>query len=183
MSAISLFASENARVIAFDSDLSSLKATLNMCSYASGKRIETVWGLISEKSTIKRTIKEATRYSADVLKSSKVSGKLGTTRYINLDRADGNIPFYSLDTLFDGQPDKSKMLIKCDIEGAELLALSGGIKLIASRRPALLLSIHPGILPVFDGSVEQVRKLLESLNYKTEIISIDHEEHWWCLPI
>lgn len=183
MSVVSLYASETAKVMGVDSDLSSLKATLRMCRYASGDRISLIYGLISEQSTVKRSIAEAIAQTSENLAVATVTGDPGTTRYVNIDHAGKDAIFYSLDDLFEAEKITRPILLKCDIEGAELLALKGAEKFISTNRPDILLSVHPGILPVFGGSVEQVKAFLIAMDYTIEIIAVDHEEHWWCTPI
>ncbi|MDO3627481.1 FkbM family methyltransferase [Mucilaginibacter sp. BT774] len=182
MTTVSLFASPKAQVISFDSDLSSLKSTLNMANYASGNRLQIVWGFINEQSDIKRSIDEVISYSFQTLNASNVTGHPSTTRYINIDHGVKNIPTYSLDDLFEGKPASSPVLLKCDIEGAELLALKGSKNFIKAHRPVVLLSVHPEILPVFNASVKSVYDFFRSVDYEVEVIGTDHEEHWWCYP-
>jgi FkbM family methyltransferase len=180
ISAVSLFASQQATVIGFDSDISSLKASHLMCRYAPSKKFDTVYGLITNQTTVKCTIDKAINDTNNVLSLSKLSGKPGTTSYVNLDTTDDTIPKYTIDELYKDSFIASKILMKCDIEGAELLALQGANIFIDKYQPAILLSVHPHILPVFNCTVQQVRDYLEAKNYSIEIISIDHEEHWWC---
>ena len=73
-------------------------------------------------------------------------------------------------------------MIKCDVEGAELLVLQGVTRILAEFRPTLLISVHPPYLPRFDGSVEEISALLAGAGYNARVIDIDHEEHWLCLP-
>src|SRR5271170_3504209 len=72
------------------------------------------------------------------------------------------------------------ILIKCDVEGAELMVLDGARHLLTSHHPALLLSVHHSMLPDYESIKEDVAKFLEALGYIIDIVSIDHEEHWWC---
>ncbi|HEY4324124.1 MAG TPA: FkbM family methyltransferase [Mucilaginibacter sp.] len=180
ISAIALFASNNAEVIAFDSDLSSLMASRMMCQYASSKKFSVVYGLITNESDLSTNIDEAVKLTDKALAESGVTGLPGTTAYITLDTTDDSIPKYTIDGLFKEVNISSKVLIKCDIEGAELFALQGAKKFIDKYKPAMLLSVHPEALPDLGCSVQQVRDFLTEKNYTIEIISIDHEEHWWC---
>lgn len=183
VSALSLFASKDAEVVGFDSDLPSLKASQLMCQYAPNKKFAIVYGLISDETTIDLPIKQVIENSNKALEASKVTGKPGTTAYINLDKIDTtatDVPIYAIDGLYKEVTITKPVLIKCDIEGAELFALRGADKFIDLYRPAMLLSIHPDILPVFGHTVQQVRDYLESKKYSIQVIAIDHEEHWWC---
>jgi hypothetical protein len=67
------------------------------------------------------------------------------------------------------------------VEGAELLVLRGAKRLLAERRPALLLSVHPWALPANGGTKEDLLSFLSDQGYVVEVIAVDHEEHWWCV--
>lgn len=56
-------------------------------------------------------------------------------------------------------------LVKCDIEGAELLALKGGLKTIAEARPVLLFELLRKWSARFDYHPNDVFSLLHSLGY------------------
>jgi hypothetical protein len=74
------------------------------------------------------------------------------------------------------------MIIKCDVEGAELHVLRGASRLIESRRPAILISVHPGLLPRFGHTPQMLRAHLVDRHYRIELLAVDHEEHWFCTP-
>lgn len=57
-------------------------------------------------------------------------------------------------------------VIKMDIEGSELKALTGARKSIEMYRPALVLGINKNSLKANAASVEEVEKLLKELRYK-----------------
>jgi hypothetical protein len=56
-------------------------------------------------------------------------------------------------------------LVKLDLEGAELRALRGARRLLAERRPALLIELEPGHLERQGGSVAELESLLEGAGY------------------
>ena len=183
-----LFASPEVEVIAFDSDLASLKATQRMCCCAPGSRLVTVHGFLAEHPTVDGSLADAAVATSARMAASRVSGASGTTRYVCLADADRDdaIPTHSLDRLWDadtaaryaGRP----ILLKCDVEGAELLVLRGARKLLAEAAPNLLISVHPPALPAYGHQVTDVREYLTSAGYEIEVLAIDHEEHWWCTP-
>lgn len=183
-SAISLFASPTAEAIAIDSDLSSLKATQRLCRYAPADRLRVIQGLVAAEHGSGWNLDEACEETLKVLALRGVTGDVGTTAYICLDGdEEGIIPRHSLDGLLStvdlgGRP----LLLKCDIEGAEMLLLLGARGLIARNSPTMLLSIHPEALPAYGHTREMVADFLAGHGYKVEVLSIDHEEHWWCLP-
>ncbi|MCR8560160.1 FkbM family methyltransferase [Mucilaginibacter sp. BJC16-A38] len=169
-------------MIGFDSDISSLKATLNVCKYAVGERINVIYGLISEQSLQTTTLEEAFVQTRQTLHASGATGELGTATYANLDTVAKDTPIYAIDDLFSGELVPDNVLIKCDIKGAELFAMRGAKNFLLKHQPAMLISVHPDILPVFNCSVEGVRAFLTEIGYLISVIDIDHEEHWWCMP-
>jgi FkbM family methyltransferase len=73
-----------------------------------------------------------------------------------------------LDTMLDDLP-PGKLLCKMDVEGAEQLALDGMNRLVAERRPAFLLEVHPVELAKHGQSAAGV---LESLRKKSYQLSV-----------
>jgi hypothetical protein len=74
-------------------------------------------------------------------------------------------------------------LIKCDVEGAEQIVLSGTTRLLSRHRPDLLLSVHPSALVDYGHSNNSLREFLAQLGYAATTIAVDHEEHWWCCAV
>lgn len=181
-SVASLFVSEQVEVVAFDSDLASLKATQRMCQYASGNRLRLVHGLCSNEHLSGLGLNAASVETQQVLSKSSVTGDPGTTAYICIDgNTDPTIPTNSLDGLLFAENLPSRpILLKCDVEGAELLVLRGAEKLLKHLSPQLLISVHPPALPSYGHSVSDVRQYLEGAGYQIKVLAIDHEEHWWC---
>jgi FkbM family methyltransferase len=177
---VALFADSNAEVVAFDSDLASLAAAQRVCHYASGSRLHLVWGFIAEKASEFHSLQQAIAQTVEILSQSGF--RLGATQYTCLTDDDiGAIPIRRLDDLFYGLPFTSgQVLIKCDVEGAELLVLRGAEALLRSTAPVLLLSVHPRTLPRYGYSVGDVDEFLHRLGYSIRVLSVDHEEHWWC---
>lgn len=180
-SATALFASKTSTVVAFDSDLSSLVATRRFCQHAKGGRLQVVYGFVANLSSVQNhTLAEAIGQTDRLLHETTLSGDFGTTRYVNIGSTDeASIPYNTLDALLSGSPPRP-ILIKCDVEGAEMLVLHGARKLLTSHHPALLLSIHPSILPEYGYTQDDVAEFLLEFGYTVDVISIDHEEHWWC---
>jgi len=180
-SAAALFASGSSNVVAFDSDLASVVATRRFCRHAKGGRLQTVYGFVTDTSSVEdQILAGAIRQTDRFLHEASLSGKPGTTQYVNIATTkDKNVPRNTLDALFSGSPPRP-ILIKCDVEGAELLVLHGAQKLLTSHHPTLLLSVHPSILPDYGYVKEDVAKFLHEFGYTIDVISIDHEEHWWC---
>ena len=182
-SAVALFADATTNVIAFDGDLASLAAVRRMCSHATGNRLSVVHGFVTDSSGATGcSLDEATSATDRALKASAGLGDVGTTRYVSLlDPATGDVPAYRLDDLIaretlHGRP----TLIKCDVEGAELLVLMGAQNLLSELRPALLLSVHPPALPDYGHSPALVAGFLTQMGYTIHLLERDHEEHWSC---
>jgi FkbM family methyltransferase len=143
-SAAALFASETSTVVAFDSDLASLVATRRFCKNAKGNRLRTVYGFVTDMNSVENAnLAEAARQTESLLRKTLLSGDPDTTRYVNIATTENkDIPCWALDALLSGTQDRA-ILIKCDVEGAEMLVLRGAGKYIASHYPTLLLSVHP----------------------------------------
>jgi hypothetical protein len=141
-----------------------------------------VFGLVAQSPTETNSLDSAVTATEAALVRTGVRGDVGTTRYVCLTDANvKSIPIRRLDDLFaDDIVEGRAMLIKCDIEGAELLALFGAETLLRCTRPDLLLSVHPPALHSYGHSKEEVRAFLEGLGYDILCIAVDHEEHWWC---
>lgn len=181
-SAAALFADSATQVVAFDSDLASLAATVRMCRHAKGDRLRVVQGLLCDEASVSLACAEAAASTSEELAASHPAGFENSNRYICLGDPDApSIRRLRLDDLFP-QSVGCALLIKCDVEGAELLVLQGGRRLIERERPHLLLSVHPPALPTYGHSCEKVRLFLSELGYVSGVLAIDHEEHWWCEP-
>jgi FkbM family methyltransferase len=181
-SAVALFADPSVEVVAFDSDLASIAATRRMCEHASGRRLRLVHGFLGQTPTESKSLASAVAATKATLVQTGVRGDVGTTRFVCLTDPDvGSIPCRRLDDLFSAEVvERRPLLIKCDVEGAELLVLCGAENLLRSARPDLLLSIHPPALPGYGHSREGVREFLEGTGYEIRCVEVDHEEHWWC---
>jgi len=184
ISGIVLFAHPRARVVSIDSDLQSIAATRRSCALAPGARTRliTVHGFVSDQPTAGHDYIQEGRRTAIRLKQTGASGAPQQTRYVMLGSAadDGSIPHHSLDSLFWKRLAETDVLIKCDVEGAELHVLRGASRLLASLRPTLLLSVHPQHLPRYGQTEEQIASYLQERGYSIERLRADHEQHWFC---
>lgn len=186
LSAVVLFADPASEVVAFDSDLASIAAARRMCQYAPGRRLQVVHGFLSDLPTEVAPLAAAIAATEAELAQTGTRGDVGTTRFACLtDLQVGGPPTRRLDDLLAGEERAQAvkvrpMLLKCDVEGAELLVLRGAADLLRRSRPALLLSVHPPALPAYGYSREQVETFLTDLHYEMRCIAVDHEEHWWC---
>ena len=68
---------------------------------------------------------------------------------------------------------KQVELIKCDVEGAEMLVLKGAEKLLKSQQPKLLLEVNPLWTNRFDYQPEQLWVLLKDFGYHYHVIESD----------
>jgi FkbM family methyltransferase len=85
-------------------------------------------------------------------------------------------PFVALDD-YVAAGMRPPSLVKCDIEGAELLFLRGATRVLRECRPLLFLSVHPALLPAFGHTVEDVRSTLSAAGYGWEVIDQEGEIH------
>lgn len=77
--------------------------------------------------------------------------------------------------------------LRCDIEGAEILLLDGGLATIADERPVIMMEIHPVFIAQrFGRSAEEIWQQLADLDYRVFAVvdgglqSVDHffDEPW-----
>jgi FkbM family methyltransferase len=179
-SALALFANPEIEVIAFDSDLASLAATRRACRYVEGS-LRIIHGFVTDGGT-NEPLAAAEALTEAALRRLQPSGDLVTTRYVCVGDADAaDIPSHTLDDLFPRETLAERpVLIKCDVEGAELLVLHGARGLLGSCRPTLLLSVHPWALPRYGQTPEELHAFLDEFGYRITVAAVDHEEHWWC---
>lgn len=184
ISCAALFSNPTVKVVAIDSDLPSLKSAERICRYTSANRLNLVYGLVYKDSTEKIGYREANVRTIEILRKLKISGNPGTHRFICIDPGLKNtkeIPTYSLDDLLSFEHKYYKeILIKCDVEGAEIFVLKGAKNVLQKLSPVLSLSVHPQYLSKYGSNKEEIKMYLKSFNYKIDLIEIDHEEHWWC---
>ena len=81
---------------------------------------------------------------------------------------DGNknlVQTNTIDNLFSTNDHAPIGLIKCDVEGAELNVVNGGINLLQNEKPLLLFEIDSDLTKQHGNSAEDVFSLLETLGY------------------
>ena len=174
-----------AQVIAIDSDLPSLLVLQKLTRHYSGRRISLIHGLISERAKKEAGLPEAIQKTRQELEILSTQNQKAPTQFICLnDPNTESIQMYSLDRLFAGQEigKASPVILKIDVEGAEMLVLKGAREFIQKIRPTIFMSAHPPALPRYGHSVDMLRQELSQLGYRTETIAEDHEIHWLCLP-
>jgi FkbM family methyltransferase len=170
-SAVALFSGRDIEAIAFDSDLGSLAETYCLCRHAPGK-LRAVHGFVTQSGQGLALVDVELGHAPE---------NAAPARYTNLGDGNPGLPENALDDLFRDYPTAGRaILLKADIEGAELMMLRGGRSFIEKHKPSMLLSIHPTILPDFGHSPEDVRDQLRNWGYDIQVLAIDHEEHWWC---
>ena len=183
-SAAALFADPRVEVIAFDPDLASIATVSRVTRYAAGERLRLVHGFVGRQTTEIATLDGAVTATARALAGSGLHGDLHSVRYLYLSDTDArSIPCYRLDDVLPDGVEKRPMLIKCDVEGAELEVLMGASATLRRFRPDLLLSIHSWNgygLPQYGHSKEDVEAFLRAHDYSVACLAVDHEEHWAC---
>ena len=185
-SLVALCTSPRSRVVAFDSDPPSLAALRKLCRYVADDRLQVVRGFVAAEGRGPQVndLLDAVAKTEKLLAETAPKDNLESMTFTCLSHENtSDIPSYTLDELFcNADVPNSKYLLKCDVEGAELLVLRGSQNLLRKYTPDLLLSVHPPALPEYGHSKQDVRKFLEEAAYTIEVIAVDHEEHWWCLP-
>jgi len=183
ISCAAMFSNMVIEVLAIDSDLNSLQTAGRVCWFASGReRLHRVQALVVSSSSRPVGWKEAEWHTEIALRQSGVTGDPNTHRYINLDHPESaTIPRYALDDLLkDEIIAGTSMLVKCDVEGAELEVLKGAHELMTKNRCLILLSVHPIKLTNMGHNQAMVEEWLEKCGYSYRQISADHELHWMC---
>lgn len=184
-SLLALQVSPRSRVFAFDSDRISLKTTAEFCRFADTRRLGLVHGFLTDQHTSGATLATALTATAAVLAAPDLRAEPTEVRFLCLDRPlpAEVIPRHSLDGLLaPAIPAGTPLLIKIDVEGAELIVLRGASQLLRQHQPTLLLSVHPQFLPSFQQSSADVAAFLQDHDYGWTVLNTDHEEHWWCEP-
>lgn len=75
------------------------------------------------------------------------------------------VPIKPIDQLLDWQKLPGKILIKLDIEGSEYAFLKGATQLIQTRKPNLIVEVHPKTLAIAGQSDQDLMQLLQKLGY------------------
>lgn len=98
-----------------------------------------------------------------------VQGRSPSLREIG-ERGSVNVCTDSIDNAIERGEIPEPDVVKMDIEGAEVLALYGMRDMLASKRAprVFFIEIHPGFLPAFDSSSEEIQSILESFGYYEE---------------
>lgn len=106
---------------------------------------------------------------------------IGDHGFLNLsERPD--CPSLRVDRIADlvGAPDYLTM----DVEGAELLVLRGAAGVLDHHRPVVWVSVHPQFSrEMYDLTREDVLLFMAGHGYQSELLAVDHEEHWVFRPI
>lgn len=93
---------------------------------------------------------------------------LGSFMYDGVGNAGSvRVPTVTIDELARSHALRGLDVVKLDLEGAELRALTGARETLRRWRPLLLLEAAPAALALQGGSFEQVLSLLDELGYRT----------------
>jgi FkbM family methyltransferase len=180
---IALYASNTAEVWAFDADLTSLAVLERLCRYAPRPdRVRRVLGLLSAEPTNLGDLAAAEASTLQAL-ATRPPGRANwrDIRYVCLDGTnEKELPMYSLDKLMIGRRAEHSTLLKIDVEGAELLVLRGADRMIREVAPTILVSVHPTMTGQYGYTHGDVHTWLSERSYTVKVLSVDHEEHWWC---
>ena len=183
--------SRSISVVAWDADTASVASLFDICKYApSLDRVHPVVGYCSSQATHRSSwdaiMQDARQRLASVPRSEAIS-RAGYQYLKDTNAGQQNdVPVYSLDHVMQGASLRPKdgWILKCDVEGAEMLVLQGGKEWLQQNKPAILLSVHPTLMQRWNHSSTQVRAFLEELGYHIEIIGAYYnaeEESWWCV--
>jgi FkbM family methyltransferase len=171
-------------VIAFDSDLTSLRALEAIVPVGAHGRVRRVEGLLGSEHTSGQSLEAALAATLRRLPDLPPSAAICRSHFLCFGESGADaVPHHQLDRLFAETAFSGPVLLKCDVEGAELLVLGGAVEFLRRVRPSLLLSVHPSLLPRFGHTTDDVARFLREHGYAWRLLARDHEEHWWCNPI
>lgn len=169
---------------AFDADLVSLQATRWLCQHVGTDRLNVVHGFVSDEPLSGLDAAAATQATLHRLVRERIPAEPSAGGYVCIDGQEhAGIPTHSIDGLFAGAGAGRPWLLKCDVEGAEMLVLRGASAFVRRARPQLLISVHPATLAGFGFSRDDIGRWFADHGYTWRILSIDHEEHWWSEPV
>jgi len=186
-SLLALTVSKNTEVCSMDSDLMSLAIAKHLCKATTGSRHQLLWGFcgddkMSRSNPQRGEFEAACHMSQDAVEKANLKPRIGANAYTCVGgQNQEHIPFWDMDSLLvplakTGRP----ILLKVDIEGAEIAMLRGSEELATYPNVQMLLSVHPHVLPrAWKSSGEEVRRLLESRGYQITLVEKTSEEHWW----
>jgi len=184
----SLFQPAVSGVVGVDADQESLGITQRLCCFAprTDRRLTLLNCLITDQEASADCISAIRSQTAQLISGGRLTCDPQKINYVNADTAipPHELPRISLDSLASAcLPAQCPLLIKVDVEGAETIVLEGAAKTLATLRPTLLLSVHPGYLPRFNSDCDKIRQLLQRAGYGWKVLAVDHEEHWLCEPL
>jgi FkbM family methyltransferase len=148
-SLVALTVSSSVQVFAFDPDPYSVAATKLLSKHVDrpngNGRIHGVSAFVADVDRECISISEAVIRTSRLLSELRTSGDPLATRYLYLaaDRQ-SEVPVFRLDTLFPANAAElhgRKLVIKCDVEGAEYAVLRGAERLLRDYKPDILLSV------------------------------------------
>lgn len=185
-SLLALSVSDRTTVYSMDSDLMALTMARHMCRATARGRHELLWGFcgdeeMSKANPLRSDLTAALASSAQVVDKAGLKPRIGANSYncIGGDDAEG-VPFWDMDSLFvpmakTGRP----MLLKVDIEGAEIAMVRGSCELADYPNVQMLLSVHAHVLPSWRSSAQEIRNILEGRGYQITLVEETSEQHWW----
>lgn len=73
--------------------------------------------------------------------------------------------------------------VTIDVEGAELVVLSGARSVLTATRPLVWVSVHPDLMARdYLDNPHNLRAFMHAYGYDGTLLGIDHEEHWFFQP-
>jgi FkbM family methyltransferase len=103
------------------------------------------------------------------------SKAISVTKFKHIAEHGESTPVAMLDYVPFPRPDA----INIDVEGAELLVLQSGERLLKATNPLVWVSIHPEFMKTrYNTDDAAVHEFMADLGYKGTFLGTDHEQHW-----
>lgn len=172
---VALAVSKTLNVVAIDADLASIVTMAQLTRDVSGNRLTALRCLVGQ--TPSNALLGFGECSTETTR--QLAGHPGTAspQYTCLGTTT-QVPIYRLDS-FTPADTAAPILVKMDIEGAELLALHGAEAILARPNVSLLLSVHANLMGQYGCTRGMLEQFLVERGYQSTVLDIDHEEHWW----
>lgn len=172
---VALCISKSLNVVAIDADIASIAVMRRLTEHVHAGRLLELCCLVGESSESGGM--GLAECNSETHRRLAAGDGNRTPRYTCLDTTEA-VPIYKLDTFRPADSSKP-LLVKVDVEGAELAALKGAERLLEFPDISLLLSVHSNLMWQYGHTREMLEAFLLRHGFQSTMLAVDHEEHWW----